>query len=249
MSVDFHIIIPARYQSSRFPGKLLQDLHGKSVLEHVYLKAVQANPKSIIIATDNDEIYQHAKKFGAQVVMTAITHQSGTERSAEVVSKSSFLPEEIIVNLQADEPLIAPALINQVAASLAQATTAKMATLCWPLDNFDMYHDPNVVKVVRDRQNHALYFSRCPIPFHRDDPKSLHHVFRHIGLYAYQAAFLQEMVHWPVCELEALERLEQLRVMWEGYPIKVDIACVQPLQDINTVEDLERARRVFGAVV
>lgn len=241
MTVNFHVIIPARYQSSRLPGKLMMDLHGRTVLERVYLQALQANPKSVTIATDSEIIYEHALSFGAQVVMTAATHQSGTDRIAEVIAKRHFLPEDIIVNVQGDEPLIAPALISQVAASLA-TSDAPMATLCWPVEDIDACNNPNIVKVVRDCHNHALYFSRSLIPHYRDGSGSLQHIYRHIGLYAYRAAFLQEFVTWPVCALESIEALEQLRVLWAGYKIKVDEASVFPLQDINTAEDLARAR-------
>lgn len=241
MSAHFHVIIPARYQSSRLPGKLLMELHGMTVLERVYRQAVQANPKSVIIATDNQDIFELATNFGAEVEMTDVAHQSGTDRIAEVVASRQFSSEEIIVNVQGDEPLIAPALITQVANSLAQAE-APMATLCWPLDDHDMCANPNVVKVVRNRHNNALYFSRSAIPFSRDNPESIKNIFRHIGLYAYRAAFLLEYVSWPVCELEALEALEQLRVLWAGYNIKVEQACVHPLQDINTLKDLEKVR-------
>ncbi len=241
MSIEFHVIIPARYQSQRLPGKLLMELHGRTILERVYCQAMQAQPKSITIATDNEEIFELASSFGASVMMTAVTHPSGTDRIAEIVAKKNFSPEDIIVNVQGDEPLIAPALIRQVAKSLA-TVTAPMATLCWPVDDYDMCNNPNVVKVVRDCYHNALYFSRSPIPFHRDGSMSIRHIFRHIGLYAYRAAFLLELVNWPICELEAVEALEQLRVLWAGYKIKVDEACVRPLQDINTADDLARAR-------
>ena len=241
MSIEFHVIIPARYQSARLPGKLLMELHGRTILERVYCQALQAQPKTITIATDSEEIYALASSFGAPVVMTAMTHQSGTDRIAEVVAKNQFLPEDIIVNVQGDEPLIAPALISQVAKSLA-TVTAPMATLCWPVEDFEMCLNPNVVKVVRDCYNNALYFSRSPIPFYRDSSTSIKHIFRHIGLYAYRAAFLLELVNWPVCDIEAVESLEQLRVLWAGYRIKVDEACVHPMQDINTSDDLARAR-------
>lgn len=241
MSVDFHVIIPARYQSSRLPGKLLMELKGMTVLERVYRQALQANAKSVIIATDNEEIFNRAQQFGAQVEMTDTHHQSGTDRIAEVVKLRQFSPEEIIVNVQGDEPLIAPALITQVANSLLN-TEAPMATLCWPVDNLEMCGNPNVVKVVRNSLNNALYFSRSSIPFNRDEPSNIKNIFRHIGLYAYRAAFLLEYVNWSVCELEALEGLEQLRVLWAGHAIKVDEACVCPLQDINTLNDLEAAR-------
>lgn len=242
MSCDFHVIIPARYQSSRLPGKLLMDLQGQTVIERVYRQALQANPKSVTIATDNETIFNTAKEFGAPVIMTSTTHQTGTDRIAEAVTKLRLSPQDIIVNVQGDEPLIAPALITQVANSLANAD-APMATLCWPVEDDMTCANPNVVKVVRDCHNNALYFSRSPIPANRDKPFSAQNVFRHIGLYAYRAAFLLEVVTWPVCELETIEALEQLRVLWAGYKIKVDEACVRPLQDINTADDLLAARR------
>lgn len=241
MSANFHVIIPARYQSSRLPRKLLMELHGITVIERVYRQALQAEPKSVIIATDNKEIFDLATNFGAKVEMTEIAHQSGTDRIAEVVARHSFLPDDIIINVQGDEPLIAPALIKQVANSLANAETS-MATLCWPIDNYEMCINPNVVKVVRDCHNNALYFSRSTIPHHRNDSNSLKNIFRHIGLYAYRADFLLDYVNWPVCDLETMESLEQLRVLWRGYKIRVDEACVHPLQDINTLQDLEIAR-------
>lgn len=247
MSVDFHVIIPARYQSTRLPGKLVMELNGRSILERVYNQVLQAKPTSVIIATDHEAIFKHASNFGAPVVMTEVSHQSGTDRIAEVVSKRKFSPQDIIVNVQGDEPLIAPELISQVAESLASGI-APMATLCWPVENAEMCSNPNVVKVVRDCNNNALYFSRSLIPFDRDRPDSIKNVFRHIGLYAYRAAFLLDIVKWPVCELEATEALEQLRVLWAGHKIRVDEACVRPLQDINTAEDLIIARQQLGSL-
>lgn len=240
MSVAFHVVIPARYQSSRLPGKLLMDLNGVTVIERVYRQALLANPESITIATDNGEIYEHATNFGANVVMTASTHQTGTDRIAEVIAREAFSPEAIIVNVQGDEPLISPRLIQQVAGTLA-SSDAPMATLCWPIDTIEEGRNPNVVKVVRDGQNNALYFSRSLIPANRDDAHQLKQVFRHIGLYAYRAGFVLEYVRLPICELETIEALEQLRVLWAGHRIKVDTACVAPQQDINTAEDLKKA--------
>jgi len=240
MNVNFHIIIPARYDSTRFPGKLLQELKGVTVIERVYRQALLAMPASVTIATDNEAIAEHARSFGAQVILTAKTHQSGTDRIAEVVAKGSFAADDVIVNVQGDEPFIAPELIRQVATSLVHSRAA-MATLCWPINSFEMLHNPNVVKVVRTQSNQALYFSRSPIPANRDDPASYAKTFRHIGLYAYRAAFLLDFVSWPVCELECFEALEQLRALWHGASIQVDEACVEPLQDINTKEDLALA--------
>ena len=243
MTINAHVIIPARYQSTRFPGKLLQDLNGLTVIERVYQQALLAQPQSITIATDHELVASHARDFGAQVVMTSPAHQTGTDRIAEVVAKGRFAADDIIVNVQGDEPFIAPQLIVQVAQGLTQ-TQAPMATLCWPINSLEQLKNPNVVKVARSRDNHALYFSRSPIPAHRDDTHSYAQTFRHIGLYAYRAAFLLDFVSWPICELEQHEALEQLRVLWSGFAIKVDEACVEPLQDINTKEDLALAQRL-----
>jgi len=240
--MNFHVMIPARYQSSRLPGKLTMNLHGQTVIERVYRQALKAKPTSITIATDNPVIFELASQFGATVEMTSVSHQSGTERLAEVVARANFQADDIIVNVQGDEALIDPALINQVAKSLA-SSQAPMATLCWPIDDESMCHNPNVVKVVRDREHHALYFSRYPIPFDRDGIGAQR--YRHIGLYAYRAWFLLELVKTPACQLEEIEALEQLRVLWAGYKIKVDEACVYPLQDINTAEDLEKATQLL----
>lgn len=240
MSVVFHVVIPARFQSSRFPGKLLMDLNGMTVLERVYRQALLAKPKTITIATDHTAIYERMKAMGANVLMTKSTHPTGTDRIAEVVALENFSENDIIVNVQGDEPFISPRLIQQVAESLAD-TAAPMATLCWPMMSLEEALNPNVVKVVRDRENHALYFSRSLIPFNREHPDALKQVFRHIGLYAYRAGFLKKWASLPVCELETIEVLEQLRVLWAGERIRVDTACVAPQQDINTVEDLKKA--------
>lgn len=244
MTSDVHIVIPARYQSTRFPGKLLQELNGMTVLERVYKQSQLAHPQTITIATDHSDIANHAINFGAQVVMTSSSHQTGTDRIAEVIAKGQFAADDIIVNVQGDEPFIAPELIIQVAKSLL-LTKAPISTLCWPIENLEQFKNPNVVKVVRTQDNHALYFSRSPIPAHRDDAQSYANTFRHIGLYAYRAAFLLDYVSWPICELEQNEALEQLRILWSGCAIKVDEACVEPLQDINTKEDLAAAQSML----
>ncbi|MBA3535055.1 MAG: 3-deoxy-manno-octulosonate cytidylyltransferase [Tatlockia sp.] len=247
MSFDFHVIIPARFESTRLNGKLLLELEGATIIERAYRQVLKAKPKSIIIATDNLAIADHAKSFGAKVLMTSASHPTGTDRIAEVIAKEQFAADAIIVNVQADEPLIAPELILQVATNLYNSQNP-MATLCWPIESIEQLQNPNVVKLVRDRYNNALYFSRSPIPAHRDDPKSIAQVFRHIGLYAYRAGFVLDYVNWPVCELEACESLEQLRVLWAGYKISVEEACTLPLQDINTWEDLLAARKLLGEV-
>jgi len=186
--------------------------------------------------------------------MTATTHESGTDRIGEVVAKGNYAADDIIVNVQGDEPFIAPELITQVAHGLTQ-TAAPMSTLCFPINSYALLHNPNIVKVVhnpnivkvvRSQDNHALYFSRSPIPAHRENKESFANTFRHIGLYAYRAAFLLDFVTWPVCDLERVEALEQLRALWAGISIKVDEACVEPLQDINTEEDLIKAELLLA---
>ena len=241
MNRNFHVIIPARYESSRLPGKLLMDIAGHTILERVYCQAQKANPASIVIATDNILIADHAHELGATVVMTSPHHQSGTERIAEAVGLGEYKNSDVIVNVQGDEPFINPALIKQVANDLLNADTS-MSTLCWPITSSELFHNPNIVKVVRDSQKNALYFSRSPIPFNRDNEASFSNVYRHIGLYAYRANFLLDMVSWPVCELEACEKLEQIRVLWMGHRIHVEQACIEPLQDVNNHEDLLLAR-------
>lgn len=245
MKTAFHVVIPARYQSTRFPGKLLQELNGLTVIERVYRQVLLAEPQSITIATDHEAIAVHAREFGATVQMTLPTHETGTDRIAEVVAKGSFAADDIIVNVQGDEPFISPLLIKQVANSLA-STNAPMSTLCWPINSLEQLNNPNVVKVVRTKDNHALYFSRSAIPANRDDHLSFEQTYRHIGLYAYRAVFLLDFVTWPVCAIEGSEALEQLRVLWAGMAIKVDEACVEPLQDINTKEDLVVAKQILA---
>jgi 3-deoxy-manno-octulosonate cytidylyltransferase (CMP-KDO synthetase) len=241
MSESFYVVIPARYGSTRFPGKLLKDLGGKTVLERVYHQACAAFPKNIWIAADHDEIAREGARLGANVVMTSPHHQTGTDRIAETIEKLGLADDAIIVNVQGDEPFISPDLIRQVASPTA-LVQASMSTLCWPISSKEDYENPHVVKVVRNRLNHALYFSRSPIPMFRDGAPVWSQIFRHIGLYAYRAKFLLDYVRWPVCPLESYECLEQLRVLWQGHLIQVEEACVPPMQDINTPEDLDRAR-------
>lgn len=242
----FHVVIPARYQSTRLPGKPLINLGGLTVIERVYRQVLKAAPKSIVIATDDERIAKHAYDFGAQVKMTASHHSSGTDRVAEVVADSSlFSSNDIIVNVQGDEPFISPQLILQVANCIA-STVNPVATLCWPLETLEQLKNPNIVKVVRNCDEEALYFSRSAIPSRRDFPNSVLHCFRHVGIYAYRAQFLVEFVKWPPCELELAESLEQLRILWRGYKISVETACILPLQDINTKEDLYLAQQVIS---
>lgn len=238
--LDFHVIIPARYHSSRLPGKLLMDLAGQTVLERVYRQALKAHPSTVTIATDHHLIQEAAEAFGARVVMTSADHPHGTARIAELVLKDAYPKDAIIVNLQGDEPFMPAALIHQVAMLLSSAD-APVATLVWPIADLQSLLNPSVVKVAMDRYHHALYFSRSRIPANRDAPSSLEGAWAHIGIYAYRAGFLLELVKEPPCRLEEIECLEQLRVLWLGHRIKVQEALDKPGQDINTLEDFERA--------
>lgn len=243
MSTDFHIIIPARMASSRLPGKLLLEFSGKTILEHVFLKALQVPAKSVTIATDDEQIFAVANGFGAAVLMTDKNHQSGTERVAEASRLLGIKSTDIIVNLQADEPQMPPELLVQVA-SMLQAEDNDWATLYWPIDNFADWQNPNVVKVVMTDNNQALYFSRSPIPYFRDYPLQLPQAYRHIGVYAYSNHSLQKFVQSPSNHLEQFECLEQLRALSLGMRIKLQKARSLPGQDINTAADFARLLQI-----
>lgn len=245
----FHIIIPARYASSRLPHKLLQDLAGKPVLWHTYQRACASSAATVTIATDDERIRAAAEQFGAKVLITAAAHQSGTDRLAEAADIAGFCDTDIVVNVQGDEPLLPSKLIDQVAHNLAAQPLAAVATLCHRIHSVQDLFDPNIVKVVMDSSQWALYFSRAPIPWHRDafarDKNSLpaETIFhRHIGLYAYRVGLLRQFTTWPPCALEKTESLEQLRVLWHGQRIHVAEACAENPPGIDTAADLQKAR-------
>jgi 3-deoxy-manno-octulosonate cytidylyltransferase (CMP-KDO synthetase) len=239
--VPFNIIIPARYASTRLPGKALLDIKGKPLIQHVYETAKLTQAKKIIIATDSDKITTIAESFGASVVMTSEEHESGTDRIAEVVKKLGMSNEDIIVNLQGDEYGLPVSLIEQVALNLFENPDKQMATLCESITTMEDYANPNVVKVVFDKNNTALYFSRSPVPAIRSGglPEQ---AYRHIGLYAYRAGYLQTFTKLPSCQLEKTEALEQLRVLYNGGKIHVDVAVDEAGLGIDTAEDLALAR-------
>jgi 3-deoxy-manno-octulosonate cytidylyltransferase (CMP-KDO synthetase) len=252
--VQFTVVIPARYASSRLPGKPLLDIGGKPMIRHVYERAGESGAEAIIIATDDQRVADVATAFGATVCMTSANHRSGTERLSEVVSKQQLKEDEIVVNLQGDEPLMPPALIHQVAQNLDSHSLASVATLSERIHTAAELFDPHVVKVVTDSLGYASYFSRAPIPWDRDafsvtteelPQQALH--FRHIGLYAYRAGFINEYVNWPACELEQMESLEQLRVLWHGHKIHVAEAEQSAVAGVDTEKDLERVREVLEA--
>ncbi len=250
--MTIHVIIPARYDSSRLPGKVLLDIAGQPMIQRVYEQAKKSKADSVIIATDDDRIVAAAKSFKAQVCLTASMHRSGTERISEAIEKLGLDENDIVVNVQGDEPLLPPELIDQVAAHLKNDKSLKMSTLCEPISELKEIFDPNIVKVVRDAKGYAIYFSRASIPWYRDGFNQIEKqlpadfsYYRHIGLYAYRAGFIKQYVNWFVSPLEQIESLEQLRVLWHGERIYVDIAQKPHGLGIDTPQDLERVRRMF----
>ena len=246
------IVIPARYASSRLPGKPLLRETGKYMVEHVYERAWQSKlADRVIVATDDDRIEQACRSFGAEVVRTREDHASGTDRVAEVAESRNF---DLILNLQGDEPLIEPALIDAVADELTQRPDCVMSTAAHAIDQMDDFLNPNVVKVVLDRQNTALYFSRAPIAWWRDgmaDAAQRHTLpspapLRHIGVYGYRAGFLRQFPALSVAPLEQTESLEQLRVLWHGQRIAVHLSAQAPGAGVDTPEDLARVRALLS---
>jgi 3-deoxy-manno-octulosonate cytidylyltransferase (CMP-KDO synthetase) len=242
----FRVVIPARFDSSRLPGKALLPLAGKPMLQWVHERARASHAAAVIIATDDERIATAARAFGAEVAMTARTHISGTDRIAEVAGARAWAPDDIVVNVQGDEPLIPSAVINQVAELLATNPRADIATLAARIDNAADLAEPNNVKIACDATGRALYFSRAPIPFNRDAPATLTPApLRHIGIYAYRVASLRRLAGLPAGRLEQIEKLEQLRALENGMEIRVALAVERPLADVNTTADLERAERAL----
>lgn len=238
-----HVIIPARYASTRLPGKPLADIAGKPMIQHVYERARESGAQSVTVATDDARVRAACEKFGAKVAMTSATHRSGTERLAEAIRKLGLGPDEIVVNVQGDEPLMPPAVIRRTAETLAAHADAVVATVCCPIHDAAEFRNPNVVKVVRDARGYALYFSRAPIPHPRDGGQPPAH--RHIGLYAYRAGYVAQYLQLAPSPHEQAEQLEQLRVLWHGGRIAVWTTDEAPLLGVDSPEDLERVRRYF----
>jgi 3-deoxy-manno-octulosonate cytidylyltransferase (CMP-KDO synthetase) len=248
--MTFKVYIPARLASTRLPGKALLELGGQTMLERVHAKALQSGALEVVIATDDSRIADIASDFGATVCMTAVAHQSGTERIAEAVQIRGEADDTIIVNLQGDEPFMSAAVVRQVAHALDAEPTPAIATVCEPIASVEEWRNPNVVKVVRDDAGRALYFSRAPVPWPREGDHEWQTggpYRRHIGLYAYRVGFLQQFVCWPPAALEQLERLEQLRAMAHGAAIVVPDAVEACGIGIDTPEDLARARALLAS--
>jgi 3-deoxy-manno-octulosonate cytidylyltransferase (CMP-KDO synthetase) len=248
--MSFVVVIPARYQSSRLPGKVLADIQGKPMIQWVVEKAQLSGASKVIVATDNEEVAQVVRGFGGEVCITRGDHQSGTERLAEVMQQYQFSDQQVIVNVQGDEPFIPPENISQVAKNLADQNLARMATLAVSIDDCAEAVNGNAVKVVCDRQGYALYFSRATIPFDRERFLNKSEItdigdfyLRHIGIYAYRAGFIKDYVTWPTSSLEQIESLEQLRVLYQGEKIHVAVAKTRlAVEGVDTPEDLAKAQ-------
>ena len=239
MTVPFNVVIPARYASTRFPGKALVDIAGKPMIQHVYERALASAAQQVVIATDDLRILQAAESFGARACMTGEQHASGSDRLAEVVSIYNWPDETIVVNVQGDEPMIPPANITQVATDIAGHPQAAIATLVTDFNDENELRSPDNVKVVCDRDGYALYFSRSVIPYDRDGSGAVAYL-RHIGLYAYRAKYLKEFTRLAPAPFELQEKLEQLRALWYGWKIHVARAEEQPAAGVDTPEDLSR---------
>lgn len=250
----FTVVIPARMSSTRLPGKMLLDVVGLPLIVRVAKQAMLSKAERIIVATDHQDIYNVCLHHGLEVVMTSDEHQSGTDRIAEVVKKIGLADDDIIVNVQGDEPLIDPELINSLAAFIAEKQTS-IATIAHPINSQDEIFNPNVVKTVLNKDNLAMYFSRAPIPYYRDgynNPRDFAvphniNVLRHIGIYAYQVSFLNIYNQLPCCPLEQVEALEQLRALYNGYKIAVMTSNHAPAAGVDTLEDLLRVRQIILA--
>ncbi|MCX7913182.1 MAG: 3-deoxy-manno-octulosonate cytidylyltransferase [Thermodesulfovibrionales bacterium] len=253
------VIIPSRYASTRFPGKPLQHIHGKPLIQHVYERVLKAKKISdVYVATDNEKIYKTVEDFNGKVLMTMESHRSGTDRIAEALLKietsfKEYTQIDIVVNVQGDEPMIEPQMVDDVIDILQEDSRADIGTLVRRIEDFHDFRDPNVVKVVFDRENFALYFSRSPIPHYRDLSmlkkgilsQNLVRVYKHIGIYSYRRRCLLNLVKLPSSHLEEAEKLEQLRALENGYKIKVKITEYETI-GVDTPEDLERVKRCLN---
>lgn len=261
--MSYTVIIPARYASTRLPGKPLLDIAGQPMIQHVWRRAGESQAQRVVIATDDERIETACKRFDAEVCMTSPDHESGTDRLQEVVAKLGLAEEDIVVNVQGDEPLLPATAIEQVADNLAAHPDAGIATLVEPIADIATVTNPNVVKAVLDQSGYALYFSRAPVPWCRDEwcrdewngddwankttlPEGSQY-WRHIGIYAYRVGFLHQFVRWPMGQLEGLERLEQLRALENGVRIHVAPAAVEIPGGVDTDADLAAVRKILEA--
>ena len=241
--MKFYVVIPARYASTRFPGKALADLAGKPMVVRVCERAARSGAAGVHVATDDKRIFDVVKAHGHRAIMTRADHASGTDRLAEAAHKLKLAERDIVVNVQGDEPLIAPALIAQVARVLASKRKASVSTACHAIHDQAALASPNVVKVVLDAEGYALYFSRARIPYPREAGAPC---YRHAGIYGYRAGFLKKYARLKPAPLEKSEALEQLRVLWHGYRIAVAISETEIPPGVDTPQDLEAVRRMIS---
>jgi len=252
--LGYRIVIPARFASTRLPGKPLLPIAGRPMIQHVIARARESRAEEVVVATDDERIAAAVREAAADVVITGSHHRSGSDRVAEVLERRAWPDDTVVVNLQGDEPAMPPCLLDQVAEDMEGHEDASVTTLAHGITDMRTLFDPHVVKVVTDRAGYALYFSRAPIPWHRDEftgvdgslPEDTPFL-RHIGLYAYRAGFLRRYVAWDPAPLERAESLEQLRVLWHGGRIHVSRARVEPGAGVDTRADLERMDRLLGS--
>lgn len=251
--MSFHVVIPARYASSRLLAKPLLDIAGKPMVIWVAEQARHSGADSVVVATDHAEIVNAVEAYGCEVMMTRQDHLSGTDRIAEVARRMDWADDMIVVNVQGDEPLIEPSLIREVAENLSSHPAASIATACHPIHDKASMLNPNIVKVVMDRDGYALYFSRAPIPYPRDafatnqDVPPNMPVHRHIGIYAYRVGFLKAYAGLAPAAIEQYEALEQLRALWHGYRISVAVTECAPATGVDTEADLVSVREIMIA--
>jgi 3-deoxy-manno-octulosonate cytidylyltransferase (CMP-KDO synthetase) len=241
--LKFNVIIPARYASTRFPGKPLAELAGKPMVVHVCERAAASGAAGVHVATDDERIAAAVRAHGHKALMTRPDHASGTDRLAEAAQLLRLAQDDIVVNVQGDEPLIAPRLVFEVAKLLEEREQAPVSTACHAIHDAASLANPNVVKVVLDAGGYALYFSRSQIPYPREAGGRW---YRHAGIYAYRAGFLAKYAGLPACPLEKTEALEQLRVLWNGYRIAVAVSESEILPGVDTPQDLEAVRRMLA---
>jgi 3-deoxy-manno-octulosonate cytidylyltransferase (CMP-KDO synthetase) len=246
MSDTFIAVIPARLASTRLPNKPLADIAGKPMVVRVAERALLSGASRVVVAVDDQSIFDACQAHGLDVMLTSTQHPTGTDRLSEVATRLQLDDDAIVVNVQGDEPLIPAELITQVAQTLAQHLSADIATAALAIEDLAEINNPNVVKVAMSQSGQALYFSRAPIPFSRDPQKYQAKCFRHIGMYAYKAGFLKEFSKLAPAPIEEAESLEQLRAMWYGYTIQVLVTDAAPPPGVDTAEDLERVRQVFN---
>ena len=240
--MEFDVLIPARYAATRLPGKPLLDVCGKPLVQWVYERAKSSKADRVIVATDDERVKRAVEDFGGDVYLTRADHRSGSDRIAEVVNQLHMPKERIVVNVQGDEPLIPGSLINKVARLLVTDDHVLVATACHEITSHKEFNNTNVVKMVCNNKGYAMYFSRAPIPWPRQVSEEGVKALRHIGIYGYRAGFLREFTRWPESDIEATERLEQLRILEHGVPIAVCRIEDPPGAGIDTPEDLEQFR-------